>query len=332
VEAARGRYVVFVDDDAYMPDHAFSAMIEAFEEHRDAGGLAFRIDNPNTGEESSLLPTVFHGCACAFRRDVLEAVGGYPQGYGYYGEEYDLTFRLFRAGYRIILCNTVGKVRHVRDAGGRDKARIMYLLIRNNAFLAAAYFPWRYVWPSLKDVLQRYQCIAQKEQAVDGFKRGKKAAFLAILRGALHRQALSRSDFDDVALLSDLERVIPLLKQLGRPVVLCGVGRFPLIWLAKMGTVRVPVAGFADFNPCWQGASVGGVPVWVCRDESLPTSDEVVYLVGTSSLGDTVRWISLLQQAGLSSLRADAHPAVLAEAGNILLPVFKHLPVFGRKL
>lgn len=138
--AARGEYVLVLDDDAYFNPELAAAMVQVFTADAAVGAVACRIQN-GTGEEASLLPSVFHGCACGFRREALHQVGGYPRGYLYYGEEYELAFRLYQAGYRLALCPGSARVLHVRDAGGRDVNRIIRLLLRNNTYLWAKYLP-----------------------------------------------------------------------------------------------------------------------------------------------------------------------------------------------
>ena len=96
-----GEFILVLDDDSYIDPGLVEAMIKAFHSDPEIGAVAFKIQNGDN-EEACLLPTVFHGCACGFRRSAIERVGAYPEGYLYYGEEYDLAFRLYQEG--IALC------------------------------------------------------------------------------------------------------------------------------------------------------------------------------------------------------------------------------------
>jgi GT2 family glycosyltransferase len=290
LKASTGPFILVLDDDAYIDPGLGHAMIDLFRADPRIGAVAFRIMN-SKGEEACLLPTVFHGCACGFRRSALENTGGYPDGYLYYGEEYDLSFRLYQAGYRIALCNHGRMVHHVRDGGGRDTGHIMRLLIRNNIYLWFAFFPWHAIWPAVIDTLQRYYLIAIKEDAMNGFRAGLKTIPSAIWRGLCHRRPLSRKLLDYIALLTPLYKIVEELhRRQIREVILCGVGKFPTLWLRELRRKGIRVKEVWDFNTCWQGRRISGVPVKVVDSALSQPLPHCHFLTGTASLADNLRW------------------------------------------
>ena len=62
-QAARGDYVLMLDDDVEIWPGIIEAVKQAFKNHPNADITAFRVNDAEGREESCLLPVVFHGCA-----------------------------------------------------------------------------------------------------------------------------------------------------------------------------------------------------------------------------------------------------------------------------
>ena len=114
IEAARGEIVAFLDDDAY-PDsdwlHYVAALLRA-NGHAGVGGPNIPPEDDGfvaecvaaapggpihvlvTDREAEHVP----GCNMAFRKDVLEAVGGFDERFRVAGDDVDLCWRLQKAG------------------------------------------------------------------------------------------------------------------------------------------------------------------------------------------------------------------------------------------
>jgi len=101
---AGGDYVLILDDDCYLPPDGLRRAIAAAEEH-EADLVSFKVvstqdpgwvfsDQCRTGLLS------FWGCAWLIRRSVLAELGGYDPQIFMWGNELDLTIRLFDHGYR----------------------------------------------------------------------------------------------------------------------------------------------------------------------------------------------------------------------------------------
>ncbi len=321
---ARGRNLLFLDDDAYVESAHILAMEQAFSSDPATAAAAFRITSPQGVEEAALLPTVFHGCACAIRRPALEAVGGYPRRYLYYGEEYDLAFRLYQARAHIRLCLDPPPVIHARDPAGRSKDHIVRLLMRNNTYLWTAFAPAAHWLDAMRDTLQRYIRVARKENAGRGYLQGLVQVPVALLRGVRRRRPLSNALFARISLEQGVTAAVAGLRPArGGAAILCGVGRFPGLWVRALRRAGWSVAAFWDRNPCWHRAVVHGVPVHVTGGTLPDHGPRDLFLVGTASLADTRWWLGQLESGigpGLSPGRRSALAAAkLADRGCPIL-------------
>ncbi len=77
----------------------------------------------------------FIGFAHLVRRDVFLAVGGYREDFVHMGEEKDLCLRLLDSGHCVVYLPSAG-IAHVTDASGRDRARYLRFLVRNDCLNA----------------------------------------------------------------------------------------------------------------------------------------------------------------------------------------------------
>ncbi len=299
IEVASGKYLLILDDDSYISPGIAERVIKIFNSEPFVAAVAFPICNDAGEEEGCLLPTVFHGCACAFRKDLLIKVGGYPDDFIYYGEEYDLAFRIYRQGYRIAFCPLRESVRHARDIQGRDKNRIIKMLVQNNVKVCLSYFPLTQVPTAIFDVLYRYKKVAIKENAEKGFKEGLLNLPAIIKQGlTAGRKPIEKHTFRKILMIDQLNNIVSILKQIGKPpLVICGTGKFPSIWLKVLKKNGISPISFWDFNVCWTGSKIRGVPVIVVKSDGSrlpPIPQDTVWLVGLASLPENKIWHKVL--------------------------------------
>lgn len=295
---ARGEIVLTLDDDAYIGEGLPEAMLKSFDSCPNAGAVFFRVHDGKKAE-GCLLPTVFHGCACGFRRSALDQAGGYPNNFMYYGEEYYLSFRLLQEGFKVILCENARPVYHARDPAGRNIDRIIRFLVRNNLRLWFQFLPAHAIPGAVADTLRWYWLVAAKEHALQGFAAGCALAPLAIIRGLLQRHPLNQALFEEAFLLTNLRSACNSLnlKAIKR-VVICGVGKFPSLWLGLLRQTGISVHSFLDRNAAWNGKSIQHIPVQVVKTELPKPEPGTAWLVGTSSLPENSYWQEQLIQAG----------------------------------
>lgn len=161
-DLASGDILVTLDDDAVLANtDATDEMVRLFRDHDDVGILAFQCRNYFTGtvnyDETPDPPSLdatpletyratnFVGVGNAIRREVLDAVGSFPEAFVYGFEEMDLSLRSHDAGYDILYTPTI-VVRHKKaPEGRRTDTETLERLVENRIRIAIRNLPLRYV-------------------------------------------------------------------------------------------------------------------------------------------------------------------------------------------
>lgn len=171
--AARGDVLVMMDDDSVPEPGAFDAIRSVFEEDDGVGAVACRIrlmNSPGRHDAGGLAGVVVN-CGAAIRCEAFVSVGGYPIGFDYYAEEYDLCCKLWLAGWRIVPRGEISFL-HARSLVNRDANRMVARLVRNNLEVWGRYAPTAQRERLMLETIDRYSGVARKEDALAGFGRG----------------------------------------------------------------------------------------------------------------------------------------------------------------
>src|SRR5437764_12481914 len=104
VMAARGDWVLILDDDCYLPPDGLARALAAADE-RDADLVSFKVvstKDPAFAFTDSYPVGLFSfwGCAVLMRREVFEDLGGYDPGIFVWGNEPEFMLRFFDHGFR----------------------------------------------------------------------------------------------------------------------------------------------------------------------------------------------------------------------------------------
>ncbi len=190
-EAARGEWLVMLDDDSAPLDGGFLEMLAAAPE--DALAIGGEILLPDGSHEVGGLPEVIVGCGAAVRREAFLDVGGYDAGFVFYAEEYDLCARLIARGGRIVHDGRL-RVLHRKTAAGRDAGRIVRRLVRNEGVVAYRYAPEGELEAASARWLERRRRIAEREGVKGAFEAGRRD--LASTLAGEERTPLSASRWD----------------------------------------------------------------------------------------------------------------------------------------
>ncbi len=170
-ERAQGQYVVFLDDDSHPVEGSIARMVEHFRADDRLAAAGFDVILPDGRREGAALPGVFVGCGVGLRREALSDVGGLDQRFFMQAEEYDLSFRLVAAGWKVAVFPDIS-VRHEKSPQARQPGRTTRMDVRNNLRVAARYLPDNYLRVYREDILQRYLWLAAAQGHEQEYKQG----------------------------------------------------------------------------------------------------------------------------------------------------------------
>jgi glycosyltransferase involved in cell wall biosynthesis len=258
---ARGRYIVFLDDDSYPFPRAVDRMVEHFAADPKLGAAIFAVQLPNGVRECSAYPEVFAGCGVGLRATALAEVGGLPEDFFMQAEEYDLSLRLLDAGWGVRrfedLC-----VHHLKTQASRFPGRVMRLDVRNNLTLIGRYFPDQWRIPFAADWSRRYRLIAQTHGRLPAYWAGL-AAGMARLAWPGNRRPISATAFEAFAKIEQIEQRMDQAAgefKLKR-VLLIDLGKNVLPYWRAASRRGLEVAAVADASLGGRGFSYHGVPI-----------------------------------------------------------------------
>jgi GT2 family glycosyltransferase len=89
------------------------------------------------------------GSSAFYRRDVLLAVGAFPESFGAYFEDVDVAFRLHQAGYDVVYEPAARVLHHVSSSYGRPRRRLLEQQSRNEELVFWRNLPGRALARSL---------------------------------------------------------------------------------------------------------------------------------------------------------------------------------------
>ncbi len=276
IPRTRGRYLVLLDDDSHPLPGSIERMIQHFERDRRLGAAGFMVHLPDGGRECAALPNVFVGCGVGLRREALQAAGGLDLSYFMQAEEYDLAFRLARAGYTV-RCFGDLQVMHDKSAAGRQPRRTLFYDLRNNLTLAAQYLPRPWHREFLRDWSRRYVMLG----AAAGVRIAGTARISGLLRGYLRRYGrfgrLPFEVFDQLFGVTVIREQMDRLRAAGQSkVLLAGLGKniFPYYIAARQAGLAVPAILDDRFSRI--ADRYRGVPLAGCGEMAAHPADAIV--------------------------------------------------------
>ncbi len=204
VASARGKYVVFHDDDSrFAETTGLTGAVEYLEAHPRVACLAFRqLDergraNPQF-DGSEICPAyTFIACAVMFRRADYLAAGGYYDKYYLYGEELPLSLGFYGLGKTIHYYPHVPVI-HEQVMYGRKKDpgavyHVAQIVMHPGAFLLRVPLPDVLAWYPLLLGADILKVLARRRPMVA--VRGALAALWWFPRFLSERRPISRRDF-----------------------------------------------------------------------------------------------------------------------------------------
>jgi GT2 family glycosyltransferase len=300
---ATGDVLLFLDDDSRPHCGSLESLAAMIRRRPTLAAVGFRVLIGSHCESGGAFNVVV-GCGAAVCRRAFLRVGGFPEDFGFYAEEYGLCYRLLEAGYEVEMWSEPA-VFHDKSSRHRDPAGILRRLVINNRRLLephVAAIPD--VGRRLAEILNWYRVLAQRLQ-VDALVESAFSQPLALSQESHWTDGLWRS-------ISGLEQLDLFARRLVadgvRRVSLWPVGKDSATFASALRSVGIeplvivdpqrryelnsfaelPVAQQVDhtsdgivvasFSPglCWNArrghVPAGHVPVWTGFDYIVPES------------------------------------------------------------
>jgi GT2 family glycosyltransferase len=319
MDRASGRYVVCLDDDSFPRPGTLSRMVERFEADPRLGAAGFTVHLPNGRQEGGALPGVFVGCGVGFRAEALRAVGGLDRTFFMQAEEYDLSFRLVNAGWKVEVFDDL-HVEHLKTEHARRTERTTFYDTRNNLRVIARYLPAPYDRLYREDCLQRYAWLAQRDGHNRAFARGARAGRRrAILEPWFYRRRrLSPEVFEHFYRWTFIrQRMVELARGGVRRIILADLGKNLLPFHRAASEAGIEIAAIGDDRFAVPGRFYRGAPV-VPMVEALARPHDAVVVSNTGPVHAvrTERFLTSLNVSPVHSwFNAEEH-AVVDEFGS----------------
>lgn len=287
LKQADGTFVVMLDDDSYPLDGAVEGALRVFaaDAAETVGCVAFNILQTDGTYWTNGLFSAFTGCGAIFRREVFERVGGYPDDFVYYAEEYDVSCRMTGAGYRILNFAEL-QCFHSKAGENRSFEWIMNRLVRNNMVIWRRYLPRDLAGPQIETELWRYERIARKEGVLDGYLAGLVDGEEASRRYLADDNPLRISDeaARRMLCLPAIESRVGAMAadHPGASVAVAGLGKTAHLILEVLAEHGLRTAAIVEDNDCMRGETFAGVPI-IGRDDMARLDFDHV-LIGSLSI------------------------------------------------
>nr|WP_319539995.1 glycosyltransferase [uncultured Methanospirillum sp.] len=143
LKQVRGKYVVMLDDDAYIEGDILERSVKLFEMDKKNGIIALRAVNPQTGIDFLYeYPTgilSYWGCCAILRMEMLLKIGYYDECFFFQAIELDLSIRARNAGYNIVAPKDLFGY-HMTSVGGIQSPSKFYYSRRNLIIIACKHF------------------------------------------------------------------------------------------------------------------------------------------------------------------------------------------------
>ena len=288
IRAARGEFVVFLDDDSYPTPGSVQRMLEHFRMDSHLGAAVFTVALPDGSRECSAYPDVCIGCGTGFRRQALLEVGGLPEDFFMAAEEYDLSLRLLDAGWRVRRFDNL-HVRHLKTPASRFPSRIARLDARNNVMLAMRYFPhpWRARYATAW--LERYRLMAIANRQRRAFWVG---AAEGILRGISGEHRPIRAEaFEQFAKIEQTRRRLgeAQVRHGFRRLLFIDLGKNFLVYQIAAAACGLELLAIADMRLGGRGLRYRGIPI-LSDDQAARIPFDAAIVSNVSPVHAAQRW------------------------------------------
>jgi N-acetylglucosaminyl-diphospho-decaprenol L-rhamnosyltransferase len=260
---ASGSFVVFLDDDSYPLDDAIPRSLAYLGRHSKTAALVARVILPDGSAEAPAMPAITLGGASVIRRAVLDQIGGFAPEFFRQAEEYDLSLRIWRAGYRIERFEDI-RFGHDKVASGRSSALTRRMDLRNNLIVAERYLPQPMRRAYRHDWMRRYATLGLAEGHRDAINSAVREARIWARREAIvGRQSLDPATLEAVFQWDSQVRAVAAWSRAHgiKRVAIADVSKNVYATWKACGQSNLHVAAVLENGAAFAGSKYRGVPV-----------------------------------------------------------------------
>lgn len=173
IAVSQGDFIALLNNDAEAAPGWLDALVEALRPHRSVGMAASKIvafddhnvvdkaghliylDGQNRGrgsgeKDEGQFDTIEEvawpdGCAALYRREMIDAVGGFDEDFFAYADDAELGLRGQLAGWKCLYVPQAVVYHRLGITLGRFSEQRLFLIERNRIWLVAKLFPWRLI-------------------------------------------------------------------------------------------------------------------------------------------------------------------------------------------
>lgn len=311
---ARGQYLILLDDDSYPVGDTVTRSIEYLDTHPHSAAVVGKVILPDGSLEACAMPAVMLSGAVCLRKSVLTRVGGFRPEFFRKAGEYDLSFRIWQAGYSVDRFEDVA-YRHDKVMTGRSAPFAHRMDLRNNLILVERYLPEEYRRIYRRDYVHRYSLIARHAGCGTAAVRARLEAMLwAIKEEATGRQTLSPEVLGILFEHDGQYQAIKTWAAAGRyqSVVIADFSKTLYATHQACRRAGLNVLAIADGNPVFAGETYRGLSV-VPLDQAAAMQPDAVILSNINPAQVDARLAAIARHFTGPTLRL-WHPRHIADA------------------
>lgn len=277
-EEATGEYVMLLDDDSYPVEDAAARSVAHLDQHSQTAAVVGRVEAPGGMLEACALPSVMLSGAVCIRRSVLQELGGFRREFFRKAGEYDLSFRIWQAGYSIERFEDI-VYRHDKVMLGRNPGLAHRMDIRNNLILAERYLPTQLRREYRADWHHRYMALARHARQATAARRGLIEARGWALSEALHGRNVLNPAVLQIAFQLDCQaRLVAgwAGENRVRHVIIADYGKNVYATWRAAQLAKLNVVAVADRHPSFAGMHYRGVGIVPDREAARYAVDSII--------------------------------------------------------
>lgn len=286
-DEARGRYIVFLDDDSFPRPGSLEKMVRRFENDGHLGAAGFMVHLPSGRNECAALPGVFLSCGVGLRTESYRECGGLDRTFFMQAEEYDLSFRLAAGGWDVQVFDDL-HIEHKNTKEERRSDRAVHYDMRNNLRVLARYLPSPFAAIYRVDAIQRneWRAASEGEDYLRAFSKGRLAGDLhGVMERPLYRRCrLSVPAFERFFRWSEIcSRMTELWQNGANRLLFADLGKniYPFHLAARQ--LGMDVVSIADDRFATPGRDYRGTPILRVAD-ALDTCFDAIVVSSTASV------------------------------------------------